>query len=176
MKRPLLSVLFLHHLTLYCSDIFKLGCVNVGPANHLVITHHFTFFCSRGGEKVERLHFSCPHRCSMGLRAQRKFLFLPGCACHSRSRPSTSPPGSRALTLTRGVFADVNCKQMCRGINYRAPSPPAPPQNPFPRVTEPHISCNYATSLPRRRVCQLLVGKLVQLERASRCSRPGQDR
>lgn len=139
--------------------------------------HHspFCLFLFSGGrKKVERLPFSCPHRCSMGLRAQRKFLFLPGCACHSRSRPSTSPPGSRALTLTRGVFADVNCEQMYRGINYRAPR--APPPDPFPRVTEPRISCNYATSLPHRRVCQLLVGKLVQLEPASRCSRPGQDR
>lgn len=84
------------------------------------------FLFSGGRKKVERLHFSCPHRCSMGLRAQRKFLFLPGCACHSRSCPSTSPPRSRALTLTRGVFADVNCEQMYRGINYRAPRPPKP--------------------------------------------------
>lgn len=95
--------------------------------------HHspFCLFCSRGArKKVERLHFSCPHRCSMGLRAQRNFLFLPGCACHSPVAPEhVSQPGSRALTLTRGVFADVNCEQMYRGINYRAPR--APPPRPF---------------------------------------------
>lgn len=45
----MLSVIFLRHLTLHCVDIFKLRCVNAGPANHLVITHRFAFFCSQGG-------------------------------------------------------------------------------------------------------------------------------
>lgn len=89
---------------------------------------------------------------------------LPRYDC--RSLPSTSPPGSRALTLTRTAFADVNCEQMYRGINYRAPRLLSPTKT-FPRVTELRISCNYTTSLLRSRVCQLLVGKLVQLEPAA---------
>lgn len=61
---------------------------------------------------------------------KESFCFCQAARQDYRSRPSTSPLGSRALTLTRRVVADVNCEQMYRGINYW-PSRLLSPTKPF---------------------------------------------